>query len=149
MAGAAGLFIVDASSIVGAALTDGSAATRLLEVLLDSGVFASSAEILDEVDEVLRRPKFQRRRSEARMRAFALRIRAAARLVVPETVVHECRDPSDDKYLEAALALRTLNDVVTIVSDDRDLLTLDPWRGDIRILKPEAALAALAIPFQS
>jgi predicted nucleic acid-binding protein len=39
--------------------------------------------------------------------------------------------------LEAALAFG--NDVI-VVSDDRDLLVLDPWR-DIRIVKPEAALA--------
>ena len=39
--------------------------------------------------------------------------------------------------LEAALA--SGNDVI-IISEDRDLLILDPWR-DIRIVKPEAALA--------
>jgi predicted nucleic acid-binding protein len=39
--------------------------------------------------------------------------------------------------LEAALAFG--NDVI-VVLDDRDLLVLDPWR-DIRIVKPEAALA--------
>jgi predicted nucleic acid-binding protein len=32
---------------------------------------------------------------------------------------------------------------VLLVTDDRDLLVLDPWREGIRILKPEAALAAL------
>ena len=147
MAGAEGLFIVDASSIVRAALTDGSAAARLLDALLDRGLFASSAAILDEMEDVLRRPKFRQKRSEEWMQAFGLRIRVTARLVVPDVSVRECRDRSDDKYLEAALAASRLRDPVqpvTIVSDDQDLLALDPWRGEVRILKPEAALAALA-----
>ena len=146
MADVVGIFIVDASSIVRAALTDGSAAARLLDIFLDRGLFISSAAILDEVDEVLKRPKFRQRRSEAWMQAFSLRIRTAARLVVPEIVVQECRDPSDDKYLEAACAAIVAgnsNEVVIIVSDDQDLLALDPWRAKIRIVKPEAVLAGL------
>lgn len=97
MALAKGVFIVDASSIVRAALTDGSAASRLLDVLLDRGLFASGVAILDEVEDVLRRPKFRRRRSDEWMQAFALRIRSAARLLVPDIAVRECRDPADDK----------------------------------------------------
>jgi predicted nucleic acid-binding protein len=63
---------------------------------------------------------------------------AAGRLiVVPEHRVEVCRDPADNMVLEAALA--SGNDVI-IISEDRDLLILDPWR-DIRIVKPEAALA--------
>jgi uncharacterized protein len=147
MAGAKGVFVVDASSIVRAALTDGSAAAKLLDALLDSGLLISSVAILNEVEEVLKRPKFRRWRSHASMQALALRIRTAARLVVPNVAVRECRDLSDDKYLEAALVATALHDPeqpVTIVSDDKDLLALDPWHGEVRILKPEAALVALA-----
>jgi hypothetical protein len=57
MAGVEGLFIVDASSIVRAALTDGSAAATLLDALLDRGLLVSSAAILDEVEEVLQPPE--------------------------------------------------------------------------------------------
>ena len=48
----------------------------------------------------------------------------------------DCRDPADDIYLELALAAGA--DV--IVSGDRDLLVLDPWR-DVRILAPADFLA--------
>jgi predicted nucleic acid-binding protein len=67
-------------------------------------------------------------------------------LVEPVIKVAECRDPTDDKYLEAALAATgdAADGAVVIVTDDRDLLVLDPWREGIRILKPEAALAALS-----
>jgi uncharacterized protein len=67
---------------------------------------------------------------------------AAAEVVEPAERVAECRDPGDDMVLEAALAAAPAADTVIIVSDDRDLLVLDPWRG-IRVLKPEAALALL------
>jgi predicted nucleic acid-binding protein len=36
--------------------------------------------------------------------------------------------------------MRGAAETVVIVSDDRDLLALDTWRG-IRVVKPEAALA--------
>ena len=50
--------------------------------------------------------------------------------------VTDCRDPKDNKYLELALAAKA--DV--IVSSDKDLLVLHPWR-DIPVLLPAAYLA--------
>lgn len=50
--------------------------------------------------------------------------------------VRECRDPKDDFVLELAVNGRA--DV--IVTDDEDLLTMDPFRG-IRIVRPETFLA--------
>ena len=46
-------------------------------------------------------------------------------------VVHDCRDPKDDKFLEVALNGRA--DV--IITGDADLLALHPWR-EIAILTP-------------
>ena len=84
--------IVDASSLVRGALTPAPAARRLVDAALAHGFFAASAPILDEVEEVLARPKFARR------------LRIGALLVVPGEAVQACRDPADDKYLEAAVA---------------------------------------------
>lgn len=53
----------------------------------------------------------------------------------PVTVT-DCRDNADNKYLELALAAQAS----TIVSSDRDLLVLHPWRG-IPILPPAKYLA--------
>ncbi len=72
-----------------------------------------------------------------------LQVQATARWIEPAERVRDCRDPADDMVLEAAIAaMQAPGETVVIVSDDRDLLTLDPWRG-IRIVKPEAALAML------
>jgi hypothetical protein len=47
------LVVVDASSLLRAALTSQSAARVLLDTVLDRGLFVASKEILDEVDAVL------------------------------------------------------------------------------------------------
>ena len=140
------LVVVDASSLLRAALTSRSPARELLDTVLDHGLLVASREILNEVDMVLRRPKFARWLSSGRRQFFIQRISVAARLVEPTVKVADCRDPTDDKYLEAALAAASdaADGTVLFVTDDRDLLVLDPWREGIRILKPEAALAALA-----
>ena len=140
------LIVVDASSLLRAALTSRSTARVLLDTVLDRGLFVASKEILDEVDGVLHRPKFARWLSSARRQNFVRRLAVAARLVEPVIKVAECRDPTDDKYLEAALAATgdAADGAVVLVTDDRDLLVLDPSREGIRILKPEAALAALS-----
>ena len=48
----------------------------------------------------------------------------------------DCRDPTDNKYLELALAAQA----ATIVSSDQDLLAVHPWRG-ILIQRPADYLA--------
>jgi uncharacterized protein len=103
----------------------------------------TSQAILHELTLVLGRPKFSVRLAAERRRGFLLLLQATATTVGPTERVHVCRDPTDDIILEAALAAThgTAGPVV-VISDDRDLLTLDPWRG-IRIIKPEAALELL------
>jgi predicted nucleic acid-binding protein len=49
--------------------------------------------------------------------------------------LHICRDPRDDKFLELAIEGRA----EVIVTGDRDLLELHPFRG-IAILTPAAYL---------
>jgi uncharacterized protein len=39
--------------------------------------------------------------------------------------VRQCRDPKDDKFLELALNGRA----DLLITGDRDLLAMDPWRG--------------------
>jgi predicted nucleic acid-binding protein len=57
----------------------------------------------------------------------------------PRTAVTDCRDPTDNKYLELALEARAR----TIISSDADLLVLSPWRS-VAILTPAEYLAATA-----
>jgi hypothetical protein len=54
----------------------------------------------------------------------------------PSHAVTDCRDATDNKYLELALAAGA----DAIVSSDHDLLSLHPWQG-ILILRPADYLA--------
>jgi len=65
-------------------------------------------------------------------------IRLRGELVTPTQKVTVCRDPKDDKFLEAALAAQT----DCIVSGDADLLVLTPFQ-EIPILRPAEFLARL------
>jgi uncharacterized protein len=84
-----------------------------------------------EIREVLGRPKFRLLFDEATQRLLLGALATGALLVEPAVRVADCRDAKDNKYLELALAARA----EIIVSSDRDLLALDPWRG-VRILTP-------------
>jgi predicted nucleic acid-binding protein len=84
------------------------------------------------------RAKFDRYLDVAERREFIERYAFAAKVIPITSLVHECRDPKDDKLL--ALALSGRADV--IVTGDEDLCVLHPWRG-ISILSPAAYLESL------
>ncbi len=92
---------------------------------------AISEQVMSELLDVLQRP------GVARFLKPDLRSELLGQLVAlgipfePAERVTDCRDPKDDKYLELALA----SYADTIVSSDRDLLVLHPWRS-VCILTP-------------
>jgi len=122
---------------VRAAINRESAAGRLVDRLIVAGTLIITLETMGELEDVLARPKLARYVPEPLWRRFIRRLAMAA-LVVPAEQVRACRDPADDRFLEAALA----GSASVIVPDDKDLLDLDPWRG-VRIVKPEAPLKHL------
>ena len=132
--------LFDTSSLVGAALQIGSVPHLALQHALAGTQLCASPATLNELQRVLRRPKFDRYQPvDARKEFFDIVARAA---VVYEVSAEElaaltprCRDPEDDKFLALAFACQA--DV--IVSSDDDLLVLDPWHG-VRIMKPAAYL---------
>jgi putative PIN family toxin of toxin-antitoxin system len=65
-------------------------------------------------------------------------IRLRGDLVIPIRKVSACRDPKDDKFLEAALA----GGADCIVSGDADLLVLTQFKN-IPVLRPAEFLARL------
>ena len=65
-------------------------------------------------------------------------LRLRGELVTPQKKISACRDPKDNKFLEAALA----GEADCNVSGDTDLLVLTPFE-DIPILRPAEVLAKL------
>ncbi len=90
-----------------------------------------SLATLAELNEVLRRPRFNiYLRVDERQEFLAALVRESE-LVEVSAAVSACRDPKDDKFLELALSGAATH----IISGDDDLLALHPFRG-IAILSP-------------
>ena len=123
--------VFDASALVGALLKQGSVPERALLHARATAILYLSAAVEAEIREVFSRPKFRRYLAAGRGALMLTIITVGARRIEPTDQVRECRDPSDDKYLELALAAQA----TTIVSSDNDLLVMHPWRG-ISILTP-------------
>ena len=75
--------------------------------------------------------RFDRYVSRERRELLLLRLAPLVEIVEVVQEVRACRDPKDDMFLEAAVNGRA----DMIVSGDRDLLALHPFRG-IPILTP-------------
>ncbi len=84
-----------------------------------------SAQTWAEFVEVLYRDKFDKYLSDLRRKAFLDSVEAVSFTVEIQETITACRDPKDDKFLE--VAVNGLADV--IVTGDKDLLVLDPFRN--------------------
>jgi hypothetical protein len=94
-----------------------------------------SESVAAEIRDVLARPRFARVLTLRRQAEIAALLFSDAHWFTPTTRVTDCRDPSDDKYLELALAANA----TVVISSDGDLLALHPWRG-IPVLNPSEYL---------
>jgi putative PIN family toxin of toxin-antitoxin system len=131
------MIVIDASTLVGAALKPDSVPEKALLRAEEVDVLALSTAVDHELSRVLLRPRFAQVISAARREDFLRTLREAAVWFEPTVRVVECRDPKDDIYLELALA----SGAEALISSDNDLLVLHPWRG-IHILRPAEYLAS-------
>jgi putative PIN family toxin of toxin-antitoxin system len=99
-----------------------------------------STPMMVEVIDVLGRPKIQVKYhiQPDDITALINLVRLRGELVIPKQKVTACRDPKDDKFLEAALA----GEADVVVTGDDDLLVLHPFEG-IDILRPAELVARL------
>jgi putative PIN family toxin of toxin-antitoxin system len=98
---------------------------------VDSGLLLVSEDTMNELADVLARPKFDRYISLADRQQFLRLLGRVAEFVPIVYPVRECRDPNDDKFLEVALNGKA----DLILTGDANLLALHPWQG-IAILPP-------------
>ena len=107
---------------------------------LSAGRFQAvyTLETLLEVVDVLGRPAMRQKYhlQPGDIDALINLIRLRGEIVTVGRKLHACRDPKDDKFLEAALA----GSADCIVSGDMDLLVLTPFAG-IPIVSPAEFLA--------
>ena len=126
--------VLDSNVIISGFLFGGPSA-RLLECALGGSVRCfTSLPILDEVRDVLQRPKFGLSADQAL--ALIEELHDLCELVTPTRRVRVIKaDPDDNAILECALAA----DAEVVVSGDSHLLDLGRWRK-VRILQPAAAV---------
>ncbi len=131
-------FVFDTNVIVSATLLKKSVARQAFDAARAQGCLLISQETLNELNDVLRRPKFNQYISEhERLQMLAALAREAV-LVEVTAVITQCRDPKDNKFLELALS----GEADYIVSGDKDLLTLHPFEN-IAIIRPSQVIELL------
>lgn len=111
--------------LVAGALTPNSAPRRAVATAITYNQLLLSEATLAELNAVLLRPKFDRYLSTSKRLRFIHEIEEAGERVSIVTSIRMCRDPDDDKFLELAVS----GNADTIVTGDRDLLLLNPFRG--------------------
>ena len=124
--------VLDTNVAVNVALLPRSTPRRAFDLVLEYSTFLMSVATLAELDEVLRRPRFDRYLSEEERLAFLAAVLRESEMVVVTAVVSVCRDPRDDKFLELAVSGAATH----IISGDDDLLSLHPFRG-VAIISPQ------------
>lgn len=127
--------VFDTSVVVSAVLLPRSTPRQALDWVQEHGKILISAATVDELNGVLRRPRFDKYLSEAQRLEFLAALIREAELVDITEVVVECRDPQDNKFLELAVNGKA----TCIISGDKDLLALHPFRG-IPVIAPQAFL---------
>ena len=117
-------FVFDTNVLVSAVLFARSKPRLAWNLARRTGVILASAETGNELRDVLGRPKIEayvaRREIDLFLREFVAQTRRAA--IIERITL--CRDPKDDKFLELAAA----GAADWLVTGDRDLLALDPFR---------------------
>jgi putative PIN family toxin of toxin-antitoxin system len=121
--------VIDNNALVSRLLIPNSVPGRAVRKAVDEAQLLISEATLEELADVLARPKFDPYVSIVDRQQFIRLLGRIAELVPITFTVRACRDPKDDKFLELAINGRA----DLIVTGDKDLLELNPFR-DIPII---------------
>lgn len=131
-------FVFDTNVLVSALLFEKSVPGKAFFTALGLGEILISQPLVNELADVLSRPKFNRYlEAEARER-FLVEFVRQSRLIKISRSIQACRDARDNMLLEVAVC----GTASCIVTGDEDLLVLDPFEG-VRILTSAAFLKSL------
>jgi uncharacterized protein len=129
--------VIDTSVAVSAVLLSRSVPRQAFDAAVAQGKLLVSEFTVAELDDVLRREKFNRYIAEdSRLEFLAALVQHAEQVQITETIT-DCRDKKDNKFLELAVS----GSASHIIAGDADLLALHPFRG-IAVITPLAFLAA-------
>jgi putative PIN family toxin of toxin-antitoxin system len=123
--------VVDTNVLISRLLAPSSPPARAVSHTVRNGQLLASDATLNELTEVIGRPKFDRYITLEERQQF---IRLLARIVDRPAITHrfsDCKDPKDNKFLDLAVSGAASH----IVTGDDDLLELHPFH-EIPILNP-------------
>lgn len=128
--------VIDANVLISGLLSTTSTPAQAVEKAVTKAQLVATLEILRELIEKLHSVKFDPYVGREGRDALLERVASIVEIIDVLQPIRASRDPKDDKFLEAAVNGRA--DVV--VTGDRDLLDLNPFRG-IAIVTPADYLA--------
>jgi uncharacterized protein len=121
------IIVIDTQLVLRATLNERSLPAKLFFELGKFYILAVSPSIRAEVEDVLNRPqirkKFRAITDDAVARTLA--VLDGGQSVTPESVPSISRDPKDDIFIATAV----VSGAQYIVTEDKDLLVLDPYQG--------------------
>ena len=129
-------FVIDANVIISALLFKNSTPRQAFDKALDTGDVLLSLPVLFELDRILSLDKFDKYLEKNERITFLNTLVKEVEFTEISETICECRDPKDNKYLELAVS----GEAKFIISGDRDLLVLNPFRS-IHILTPKQFLS--------
>jgi uncharacterized protein len=128
-------YVFDTNVIISSVLFENSNPSKAFLYALHHGEVLLSLEVLEELNDVFGREKFDRFVTSDERDEFLEAFVQRAILVEIVEKVRECRDPKDDKILDLAINGKA----ECIVSGDKDLLILNSFRG-VKIITAEELL---------
>ncbi|GIK09441.1 MAG: putative toxin-antitoxin system toxin component, PIN family protein [Anaerolineaceae bacterium] len=131
--------VFDTNVLVSALLFEESMPAQAFFFAVARGVVLISAELVNELQRVIYRPKFDRYIADSQREDFILSLVETSELVVVAETINICRDPKDNMILELAVS----GDADMIVTGDDDLLVLNSFQ-EITILNPQEFLESFS-----
>lgn len=122
-------WVFDTNTLVSRLLMPRGTAAQAVDRGLNSGVLLVSDETMQELANVLARPKFDPYLTIAERQQFIRLLGGIARIIPITRCFKVCRDPKDNKFLDVAMNGQAHG----ITTGDKDLLVLHPFH-DIPVL---------------
>ncbi len=127
--------VIDTNVLISSLFLATSTPAQAVDKAVTKAQLVATMETLRELIEKLHSPKFDRYVRRERRDALLERVASLVEIIDVLQSIRASRDPKDDKFLEAAVNGRA----DAIVTGDKDLLDLNPFRG-IAIVTPAAYL---------
>lgn len=119
------IIIFDTNVLISAALIKNSPTEKSLQKAIEYGLLAFSKQTLNELIEILKRPKFERYLSKVERQEFLKKILSVSLIFSPSRKFEICRDPRDNIFLD--LIFESQADY--LITGDQDLLVLNSFES--------------------